>query len=225
MKIGCIFDWDGTVVDSGRTHEHTWIELAKAHNFELIPNFFEITFGVRNVEIITEILKWTNDLDFAQQLSDEKEQMYRKIVAKSSVPTIKGVEAFLKSLNDAGCVCAIGSSTPRKNLEVTVAKLGFEKYFKAYAASEDVIRSKPAPDVFLKASEFIGIDAKNCVVFEDSFMGLRAGVAAGMKTVAVATTNSMEALCEASQKSDCRIDIIAQDFEMLSIFDIQALVK
>ena len=54
MKIACIFDWDGTIVDSGRTHEHTWIELAKSHNLKFIPNFFEITFGVRNIEIITE---------------------------------------------------------------------------------------------------------------------------------------------------------------------------
>ncbi|MBO5255527.1 MAG: HAD family phosphatase [Opitutales bacterium] len=223
MKIGCIFDWDGTVVDSGRTHEFTWIELAKAHNFELIPNFFEITFGVRNIEIITDILKWTKDMDFALELSEEKENLYRKIVAERGVPTIKGVEAFLKSINDVGCVCAIGSSTPRKNLDITVAKLGFEKYFKAYAASEDVTKSKPAPDVFLKAAERIGVSPENCIVFEDSFMGIKAGVSAGMKTVAVATTNSMEALANASQNPECRIDIITRDFEMIAYSDIKNL--
>ncbi len=225
MKIGCIFDWDGTVVDSGRTHEYTWIELAKAHNLKLIPNFFEITFGVRNIEIITQILKWTDDLEFAQKLSDEKEQLYRKIVSERGVPTIAGIEPFLKALNDAGCVCAIGSSTPRKNLDITVEKLGFAKYFKAYAASEDVLKSKPAPDVFLKASEYIGVAPDKCVVFEDSLMGLRAGVSAGMKTVAMATTNSMQSLAKASQQKDCRIDIIARDFDMLSVFDIENLIK
>ena len=225
MKIACIFDWDGTIVDSGRTHEHTWIELAKSHNLKLIPNFFEITFGVRNIEIITEILNWTKDLTIAQQLSDEKESLYRKIISQQGVPTISGAENLLKSLNNAGILCAIGSSTPRKNLDVTVAKLGFGKYFQAYAASEDVVKSKPAPDVFLKASERLGVPPENCIVFEDSFMGLRAGVAAGMKTIAVATTNSMEALAEASQNPDCRIDIIARDLDMLSTTDIVNLIK
>ncbi len=222
-KIGCIFDWDGTIVDSGRTHEYTWIELASSRNLPLIDNFFEITFGKRNVEIITKILNWTDDLTLAQEMSDQKEELYRKIVAERGIPLIDGVEDFLQSLLDAGFVCAIGSSTPRKNLDVTVEKLGFGKFFKTFAASEDVARGKPAPDVFLVAAERLGLSPEHCVVFEDSLAGIQAGVAAGMKNVAVATTNNVDFWENARSLPTDFSDLIIENFSDISAVDIKKL--
>lgn len=222
-KIGCIFDWDGTVVDSGRTHEFTWVELAKSRNLKLIDDFFDITFGKRNIEIITKYLKWTDDLSLAQEMSDQKEALYRSIVAEKGVPLIDGVEQFLQSLCDAGIECAIGSSTPRKNLEVTVEKLGFGKYFKTFAASEDVSNGKPAPDVFLVAAERLGLPPQDCVVFEDSVAGIQAGVAAGMKNVAVSTTNSSDFWRCAQANPKERADLIIENFLNLSAVDIKKM--
>ena len=222
-NLGCIFDWDGTIVDSGRTHEKTWIRLAEAHGLELIPDFFSITFGKRNIEIISRILKWTDDPAEIAKLSDEKERMYRAIIAERSVPPVAGVEDFLRLLNARGALCAVGSSTPRANLDATVAKLGYGGFFRAYVASEDVSRGKPAPDVFLEAAKRLGLPPHKCAVFEDSLAGIQAGVAAGMKTVAVATTNTAEFWREASADPASRCDLVIGDFAKVSPADIEAL--
>lgn len=223
MDIACIFDWDGTVVDSGRTHEFTWRELARRHGLELFPNFFEKTFGTRNLDIITKMLNWTADPREAQALSDEKERLYREIVLERGVPQISGIENFLAELNRAGVKCAVGSSTPMKNLDVTVEKLGFGKYFQAYAASEDVSRGKPAPDVFLVAAEKLGVSPANCLVFEDSVAGIKAGVAAGMKTAAVCTTHPADFWLAARSNSATKTDIIINDFTEISPDAVSAL--
>ncbi len=223
MNFSCIFDWDGTVVDSGRTHERTWIELAKRHNLPLIDNFFSITFGKRNVEIITQILNWTKDPAYAQELSDEKEVLYRDIVVRDGVPKVGGVEEFLKKLKGAGVPCAVGSSTPRLNLDVTIEKLGFGSYFQAYAASEDVSKGKPAPDVFLCAAGKLGVAPERCVVFEDSLAGIEAGVAAGMKTVALTLTNPRSFWLALRGNPRDRTDLIIDDYLGISIADLSGL--
>lgn len=223
MKIACIFDWDGTIVDSGHTHEATWIALASSRNLPLIDDFFSITFGKRNVEIIMDILKWTADPKTAQEMSDEKETLYRKIVRERGVPPVAGAEAFLKALNSAGIPCAVGSSTPRENLDTTVEKLGYGGYFKAYAASEDVSRGKPAPDVFLCAAKKLGVAPENCVVFEDSLVGIEAGVAAGMKTVALTLTNPREFWIAHNSIPADRTDMVIDDYLKLSPADVVRL--
>ena len=212
-KIACLFDWDGTVVDSGHTHEQTWIMLAASRGLPLIDNFFSETFGERNVEIISKILRWSDDPAEVRKMSDWKEAEYRRIVAERGVPVVAGAEDFLKSLGEVGILCAVASSTPRANLDATVAKLGFGRYFGAYSASEDVSRGKPAPDVFLNAAQKLGAKPQNCVVFEDSLAGIQAGVAAGMKTVALTTTNPREFWL--SRGADARPDAVIDNFSGL----------
>lgn len=188
MNIGAIFDWDGVVVNSEKVHLQSWEMLASAHGHTIPENFMADTFGKRNLEIIPQILKWTDDMDEVAKMSDEKERYYRKLVAENGLPLVDGIEQFLQSLQSAGIPCAIGSSTPRENLQQALDKLGFAKYFVASATMEDVTRGKPSPDVFLCCAEKLGIEPRRCVVFEDSEAGIDAAISAKMKSVAVSTT-------------------------------------
>ncbi len=217
-KIGAIFDWDGVVVDSCKEHLDSWRMLAKAHGHTIPENFMLDTFGKRNVEIIPDILKWTSDPSEVQKMSDEKEVYYRKIVADRGIPTVEGVREFLAKLRDAGVPCAIGSSTPRENLEQALEKLGLSEYFAAAATMEDVARGKPAPDVFLCAAEKIGVPPRKCVVFEDSEAGIDAAIAASMKSVAVATTHPADFW---ESRFAGFPDIIIENFTPLSVSDIE----
>ena len=70
----------------------------------------------------------------------------------------------------------------------------FRQLFDAILTSEDFERSKPDPDCYLKAAERLGAEIDECIVFEDSFNGLKSGRAAGMKVVGLATTNSAESI-------------------------------
>jgi beta-phosphoglucomutase-like phosphatase (HAD superfamily) len=111
---------------------------------------------------------------------------------------------------------AVASSTSRTNLEAIFASTGLHEFFDAVVSAEDVVNGKPAPDVFLKAASLLGVPPKRCIVFEDALFGIEAAQRAGMKVVAVATTNPLDLLRHA--------DRAVESLEEVSVGDLQALV-
>ena len=73
-------------------------------------------------------------------------------------------------------------------------RIGLQETFAAIVSAEDAVHGKPHPEVFLKAAERLQLAPEHCVVFEDAYVGIEAGHAAGMRVVAVTTTHSMEEL-------------------------------
>lgn len=213
--IGALFDWDGVVADSGAAHEASWKELAKLNGLPLPEGFFKSTFGKRNLEIIMYILRWTPDPSEAQRLSDQKEEIYRAGIAKNGLPTIRGAVAFVRALKSAGIPRAVGSSTPRENLEQALKALGMEDDFDALVTSEDVERGKPAPDVYIKAACRLGLDPRECAVFEDSLAGIVAAARAGAKKIALSTTNP-KGFWEARENPEEKPDLAIPDFSDFS---------
>ncbi len=221
-KLGALFDWDGVVVDSGAAHEASWKELARRENLFLPEGFFKSTFGKRNLEIIVDILKWTPDIKEAQRLSDEKETIYRDGIARNGLPTIKGAVDFIRALNKEDIPCAVGSSTPRENLEQALDTLGMRKDFAAFVTSEDVEHGKPAPDVYQKAAQRLGLEACDCAVFEDSLAGIVAAARAGAVKVALATTNPKSFWLDRKLPEE-RPNAIIGDFSEFSTGALRAL--
>ena len=220
--IGALFDWDGVVADSGAAHEASWKELAKLNGLLLPEGFFKSTFGKRNLEIIMDILRWTPDPAEAQRLSDQKEGIYRAGIAKNGLPTIRGAVAFVRALKSAGIPRAVGSSTPRENLEQALKVLGMEGDFDALVTSEDVERGKPEPDVYIKAARRLGLDPRECAVFEDSLAGIVAAARAGAKKIALSTTNS-KSYWEAREAPEERPDLAIPDFTGFSPEDLRKI--
>lgn len=210
-EIGFIFDWDGVVVDSSRQHERSWDDLAAAEGLELFEGHFKLGFGKKNEFIIPNILEWTEDADEIARLSDLKEEFYRKIVRESGLKPLPGVRAFLEELQAKNLPRVIGSSTPRKNIEAVLEITELIGFFDEIVAAADVDRGKPDPEVFLKAAAKIQVKPEDCVVFEDSVSGIEAGKAAGMKVVALATTNSLEEL------RDTGVALVVESFEELDL--------
>lgn len=183
------------------------------HNSALPENFFTDTFGRRNVEIISQYLGWSSDPSELEKFSEEKEACYRALVEKRGLPLVGGFMEFLKDLNKNGIPCAIGSSTPRANLDQALSLLNAGGLFSAVASHEDVQRGKPAPDIFLCAARRLGVEPCNCCVFEDSVAGIDAAVAAGMRRVAVATTHTREFWLDRAQANPARgADMIIDSF-------------
>ena len=104
---------------------------------------------------------------------------------------------MLESLARAGIPCSVGSSTPRANIDAIMDIIGLGDRFQAITAAEDVTEGKPDPQVFLLAAAKVGASPAESVVFEDAHVGIAAGLAAGMKVIAVATTHPIESLGEA----------------------------
>ena len=190
-----IFDFDGVVIDSHEAHERSWFALADELDRPFTRETFVATFGQRN-ESILPLLGWAEEGDKAriQQLGDRKETLYREILRSEGIQPLPGVVALLEDLRAQGIPSAIGTSTPRANVECVLEITGLAVFFREVASAEDVTRGKPDPEVFLKAAEKLGVAPFACVVIEDARVGIRAAKAAGMKALAVTTTHPAESL-------------------------------
>ena len=195
--FAAIFDWDGVIIDSSEFHERSWELLAEEKGLYLPPDHFKKGFGMKNEEIIPGYLDWTSDPKEINALSVRKEELYRELIKERGIAPLEGVKAFLDQLKESRIPCIVGSSTPRINIDTIIDSLGFTGYFMDFITAGDVKKSKPDPEVFLLAAERVGYAPGKCVVFEDALMGVEAGKAAGMKVVAITTTNSADKLTEA----------------------------
>lgn len=194
---GAIFDWDGVIINSAAHHELSWERLAKEVGKPLPENHFKRGFGMKNEVIIPELLKWTTVPTEIRIMSLRKEAIYREVVREMGLQALEGVESFLRTLQEAGIPCVIASSTHRENITTSLGVLGLEEFFSQIVSSEDVKRGKPDPEVFLAAAQKIDIEPVDCIVFEDALVGIAAAHAAGMKVVAVPTTEPRENLAHA----------------------------
>jgi beta-phosphoglucomutase family hydrolase len=196
-RWGAIFDWDGVIIDSSHQHEESWERLAREIGKPLPAGHFKAGFGRKNEFIIPNILGWEHDPAEVRRLSLRKEALYRDIVREKGLEPLPGVRAWLQRLAAAGIPCAVGSSSHRENIEVSLDIIGLRDFFHQIVTSEDVSHGKPDPEVFLKAAEKIAMPPAQCVVFEDAHVGIEAAHRAGMRVIAVATTNPLADLGKA----------------------------
>ncbi len=188
-----LFDWDGVVIDSAREHERAWELLASERGLPLPEGHFKAGFGKRN-EVIIPSLGWADDPAVVQELADRKEELYRSLVSIEGVTVLPGAKELLAALREEGIPRAVGSSTPRGNLEAIFAVTGLGKMFDAVVCGCDVTHGKPDPEVFLKGASLLGVEPSQCIVIEDAFAGIEAARRAGMFVVGVATTHPLEEL-------------------------------
>lgn len=194
---GVIFDWDGVVIDSSGQHERSWEMLANEIGKPLPAGHFKAGFGRKNQEIIPGLLRWSWDPEEVARLGDRKEELYRELVRGQGVRVLPGARELLAALRDAGLLRAVGSSTPRANIDAIFAATGLGEFFDAVVCADDVKNGKPAPDVFLRAAELLALDPADCLVIEDAHFGIEAAHRAGMLVLAVATTHSLSELGDA----------------------------
>ena len=214
VQWAAIFDWDGVIINSIRQHEAAWQRLAKEEKLPMPADAFRRGFGMKNDRIIPEVLGWTMDDAEIRRLSQRKEALYRTILQEAGIESLPGVNAFLGALNMAAVPRAIASSTEYENIRVALDLIGLRDYFDVIISAEDVSRGKPDPEVFLLAAEKLAVPATHCVVFEDAVVGIEAGHAAGMKVVAVTSTNPRAALQAA--------DRVVTQLDRLSIKELSA---
>jgi HAD superfamily hydrolase (TIGR01509 family) len=191
-----IFDLDGTLVDSAPIHAAAWAGLCAELGQAMDDDLFRRTFGKANRDIIPELLGRPAPLDEIERLSDRKEALYRELAA-SRLGLMDGARALLAGLAAEGWRLAIGSSTPRANLDFITPLLGLDGLLGATVGMEDVAAHKPAPDVFLEAARRLGVPPPRCLVFEDAPAGVQAALAGGMTAIGLLTHHPPEALAGA----------------------------
>jgi beta-phosphoglucomutase len=179
-----IWDVDGTLVDTAELHFQAWCALARELNQPFTRADFAGTFGWRNPEIIPKLFGAHHSPEEIERLGDRKEDLYRAEACKG-VDLLPGVRALLTGLAEAGCEQAVGSSAPRRNLNLILDITHTAGFFGAVVSMEDTRRGKPDPQVFLMAAGKLGVPPRRCVVLEDAPVGVQAAKAGGMKAVGV----------------------------------------
>jgi len=213
--FGAIFDWDGVIIDSAKLHEQSWHQLAGELGKSIAPESFIRGFGMKSAQIIATIHHWATEPEQVAGLVQRKEALYRELVSKSDIRPLPGVVEWLHRLHEAGAPCAVASSTQRANIEAVLHRIGLERGFAAIVSAEDVSHGKPDPEVFLKAAERLELEPQRCLVFEDAYVGIEAGHAAGMKVIAVTTTHRAEELRAA--------DLVVRRLDELSLEQTEEL--
>jgi beta-phosphoglucomutase len=179
-----LWDVDGTLVDTAELHFQAWVELAREINKPFTRDDFAGTFGWRNPEIIPKLFGREYDEQQIAQLGDRKEDLYRAEAAKG-VALLPGVQALLEAIVELGGKQAIGSSAPRRNLDLILEITRTAHRFAAIVSMEDTRRGKPDPEVFLMGAQKLGIAPGRCIVLEDAPVGIQAAKAGGMRAVGV----------------------------------------
>ena len=181
----CLFDLDGVVLDTEPLYTLFWKKLDK----RLRPN-------IENFEYIIKGLTLNQIYDKYFYGEEDKQDKITSLLYEyernMDYNYITGFEEFIKELKTKDISTAIVTSSNLEKMQNVYNKCPEIKYyFNEILTSEDFSESKPSPDCYLKAAARFGVDPKECIVFEDSFNGLRSGLASGARVIGLATTNSV----------------------------------
>lgn len=184
MKLA-IFDMDGLIFDTERLTKRKLIDKMKERGYELTEDVFMEMLGA-NAEKNKEILNREYGMDYPhQEIFDAVREAIMDDVRANGVPIKQGIPELLEYLKQKNIRCVVASSTKSVfvNEYLQISKL--DKYFDAVIGGDMIQKSKPAPDIFLKACEVADTKPDEAVVFEDSENGIRASVSAGIPVVCI----------------------------------------
>lgn len=184
---GIIFDLDGVIISTDEQHYQGWKALADRLEIPFdreVNNRFRGVSRMACMDIIEEISGRTFTQEEKVAHATWKNDYYRSLLGEMSSADLSAeVKSTLDALRAKGLKLAIGSSS--KNAKFILERIGLADYFDAISDGTNIARSKPDPEVFLKAAEFLGLEPADCLVVEDAVAGVEAAHAGGMKAAAV----------------------------------------
>ena len=182
---GYIFDCDGTLADSMPLHLQAWnhgLQAAKAP-LQLDGKEFMSVAGMalrQTIEHWNQTHSLQIDADVVMQAKNAYYESHQ-----AGIKPIEAVVAFARACKESGAAISVASGGSRVDVLETLRVIGLEGFFPVVTTADDVTRSKPAPDLFLLAAEKMGLAPADCLVIEDSQLGVEAARAAGMDSVLV----------------------------------------
>ena len=184
---GIIFDLDGVICSTDHYHYLAWKALADrlgAYFDETINNRLRGVSRMASLEIVLERYNGTLTEEEKLAAAEEKNNTYRELLKQMTPADLSDeVKTTLDALRAKGLLLGIGSSS--KNTRFILSRIGLGDYFDKISDGTNITRSKPDPEVFLKAAEYLGLEPKDCLVVEDAVAGVQAAHAAGMDAAAV----------------------------------------
>ena len=180
-----VFDMDGVIFDSERAVMQCWEEVASRHN---IPNIEKAILACTGTTMVRtrEIMLNLYGADFPyDEYARESSVIFHSRYDGGRLPMKQGVKELLTFLKDRGKKIALASSTRQQVVTDELRDAGIIEYFDRIICGDRGSRSKPAPDIFLKACEELNISPSDSYAIEDSYNGIRAAHAGGLHPIMV----------------------------------------
>jgi beta-phosphoglucomutase family hydrolase len=198
--LALIFDLDGVIVDSMPMHTYSWRLYLERHGIDA-PDLVEKMHGRRNDEIVASF--WGNDLSPEENFRHgaAKEALWRELMEPElESHLVPGIKEFLERHKQAPI--ALATNAEPANAAFVLGRANLTSRFKAIVDGMQVANPKPWPDVYCRASDLLGVEPSNCIVFEDSPTGVQAARAAGMRVAGIRTHVDLQG-----------VDVSCRDFQ------------
>ena len=180
-----IFDMDGVLIDTERISFNAFKEVLNGYNYEMSEKFYLTMIG-RNIKGIKELMlnEYGSDFPF-EEIYDKKVEIAVGIIESDGVVIKPGVHEIIDYLKDKNIKIAVATSTRKERAHYLLEEIKIKDKVNYIICGDQVVNSKPDPEIFLKAAKGLGVEPENCIVIEDSDAGIMAALRAGMKGINV----------------------------------------
>jgi len=208
-KKTILWDMDGVIADSYSFHFAAWQETFAKRGIKFTKEAFTKLFGTRNDFIIGSIIGRGFPEGDVKTMVQEKEENFRR-KAIGNIKPFPGAVRLLHAIRKGNFKLGLVSSAPKENINLVLSELNLERVFDCIVFGQEVSESKPSPQIYLLAAERLEVPPNDCVVIEDSPLGVKAAKTGGMKCLAIANTHPQQKLEEADKVVDSleNVDLI-----------------
>ncbi len=194
MLSTILFDLDGTIVNTDPIHYQAWREMLKNHGMDIDKKFYQTRISGRtNPEIIQDLLPQLSGV-LGEKVADDKEELFRQ--RADNLQPLPGFSELIAWTEKHQLKRALVTNAPRLNAHFIVEILDIKDIFDTIILADDCIAGKPDPIPYQKALQQLNVSEKTAIALEDSPSGIRSAVAAGIPTVAIASTHNPQILRE-----------------------------
>jgi HAD superfamily hydrolase (TIGR01509 family) len=184
-SFGVVFDLDGLLVDSERVQAMAFNVALAPYGIVLSDDDFAMFVGYSTLQNFRDLaVRHPKLAPDVVAIHDAKDRAYADLV-QTQMRVMPGAVDLVRALRDAGVPMAVASSSWRVDVEACLRLVGLGDVLTTLSPGDEVPRSKPAPDVYLRAVGLLGLPASSCVALEDAEAGVRAAKAAGLACIAV----------------------------------------
>ncbi len=204
--ISVLFDLDGVIIDTETQYDIFWRKTGE--EYQLADGFEHIVKGTTMSNILSRHLSHLSEEE--QKKIEDANHQFEQTMSYEPIP---GALEFIDKLKAAGIKIGLVTSSDDKKLKIVFNRLPIKELFDTIVSSDRITEGKPHPMCFLLGAKDLGALPDQCIVFEDSFQGIDAGNAAGMKVVGLSTTNPESAIQNKVWK-------VIPDFRELTLEDL-----
>ncbi len=196
------FDMDGTLIDSEMLTGPAIEALCRERGITDVGLDYSVFYGVAWLEIERALIDRHPQMAGETQIATRLHEIYHEMLLSERPPLIRKSRESVVAANQL-MPTAIVSSSGRASIEETIRRMEIADHINFYAGAEDYAESKPAPDGYLKAADVLQTKTSECLVFEDSIVGIQAAKNAGMHVIAI--THRCNDIASAKEIADLTI--------------------